>query len=117
MRVRTVTATPLLQPALFLQVFLPLNPRDPLAQDHGEVNTKDHTNDGHNSGNERGPLAALVTLLQGPGRVAVHAARVDLGVMVVLDGYVHDRPAQEHEQEAPRGGDELAVVPCVSLER
>lgn len=115
MRVLTATIAPVLQPALLFQMVLPLDRRNPLAEDHGAVNTKGHANDGHDDGNERPPLAAVVTLLQGPGRVALHAARVDFTDVVHLHGNVYDRPAQEHEQESPRGGDKLAVVPCVSL--
>lgn len=117
-----MSRAPLFEATLLLQVLLPLESADPLVEDQGEIETKDHANCGKDSGNKDSLLAALIAfiirnVLVLPFRVALPAAGVHLGDMVVLNSNVDNSPAKEHQEESPRGGNELAMVPSVTLKK
>lgn len=117
-----MSRAPLLKTTFLLQVLLPFESADPLVEDQGDIETKDHANGNEDSGNKNSPLAALIAfiicnVLVLPVRVAFPAAIVDLFDVVILNSNVDNGPAKEHQEESPRGGNELAMVPSVTLQK
>lgn len=93
----------------------PLNGGDPLGDDQGKVETKDHTDGDEDGGDQGSSLATVIAPLQTPGRVMLLAFLVDFVDVMFLHSNVDNSPAQEHEQETPGGRDELAMVPGATL--
>jgi len=115
--VGSMSRAPLFKTTLLLQVFLPFETADPLVEDQGDVETNDHANNGQDSGDQGTLLATIVALGSTvPLGVTHGAALVDIIDVVLLNGNVDNGPAKEHQEESPRGGNELAMVPGVALQ-